>query len=38
MREQKSQFRVEDIQDLIGYVVIVTGGEIGLHTRFLYQD
>lgn len=31
MREQKSQFRAEDIQDLTGYVVIVTGGKISLH-------
>lgn len=31
MREQKSQFRAEYIQDLTGYVVIVTGGKIGLH-------
>jgi hypothetical protein len=38
MREQKSQFRAEDIQDLTGYVIIVTGGKISLHTRFLYQD
>ena len=30
MREQKSQFRAEDIQDLTGYVVIVTGGKINL--------
>ncbi|KAG9206455.1 hypothetical protein G6514_003286 [Epicoccum nigrum] len=30
MREQKSQFRAEDIQDLTGYVVIVTGGNSGI--------
>lgn len=43
MREQKSQFKAEDIQDLTGYVVIVTGGKIGLHgssskTNSVYQE
>ena len=30
MRAQKSPFRAENIQDLTGFVVIVTGGKINL--------
>jgi hypothetical protein len=29
MRQQKPQFTAKDIQDLAGFVIIVTGGETG---------
>ena len=29
-RQQKPQFTANDMQDLSGYVIIVTGGEISL--------
>lgn len=32
MRQQKPQFTAGDIQDLTGFVIIVTGGEAALRT------
>jgi hypothetical protein len=32
MRQQKPQFAAKDIQDMAGFVIIVTGGETGLYS------